>query len=114
MHHNKSPVLGSAKTNLCSPHDWYDHHKTWQSNLLHFRTSDGKEVDFVIQKTNGKLAGIEVKAANKINAGDFKGLKELQTQSSDDFICGIILYRGRSVIAFGDKLWAVPVSALWT
>ena len=49
-------------------------------NLLHFRTSDNKEVDFVLQKPAGTLYGIEVKAKDSLNADDFKGLKELQAQ----------------------------------
>ena len=84
-----------------------------QISLLHFRTSDHKEVDFVLQKVDGTLAGIEVKAADRVNADDFKGLKELQAQVTKDFVCGIVLYRGRSIIPFGDRLWAVPVNTLW-
>lgn len=49
-----------------------------QADLLHFRTSDNKEVDFVLQKPDGALAGIEVKARDNVNPEDFKGLKELQ------------------------------------
>ena len=40
-------------------------------------------------------------------------LRLLQQQTGQDFVCGIILYRGRKLIPFGDQLWAVPVAALW-
>lgn len=85
----------------------------YSTNLLHFRTSDNKEVDFVLQKPAGNLCGIEVKAKDSVSADDFKGLKELQAQTGKDFACGVVLYRGRNTIAFADKLWAVPLSALW-
>ncbi|MCH2216866.1 MAG: ATP-binding protein [Flavobacteriales bacterium] len=82
-------------------------------SLYHFRTSDQKEVDFVLEKTDGTLYGIEVKTSEYVNASDFKGLKELKKAVGDDFVNGIVLYRGKDVVPFGDNLWAVPVDNLW-
>ncbi len=48
-----------------------------------------------------------------VSLGDFKGLKVLQKAAGDDFVCGIVLYTGRAVVLFGEKLSAVPVGALW-
>lgn len=84
-----------------------------RANLLHFRTSDGKEVDFVLERPNGNLAGIEVKTASRVSNKDFKGLKVLQESAGNDFVCGIVLYTGSDVVPFGDKLYAVPLSVLW-
>lgn len=83
------------------------------SELHHFRTSDGKEVDFILERADGSLAAIEVKARDAVAASDFKGLKELQKQIKDDFICGIVLYRGTQLIPFGERMWAVPVEMMW-
>jgi predicted AAA+ superfamily ATPase len=82
-------------------------------DLFHFRTSDNKEVDFVLERPNGQLAGIEVKQSDSVGKSDFKGLIELQDMTKDDFACGIVLYRGRDVVPFGENLWAVPMSNLW-
>lgn len=82
-------------------------------DLFHFRTSDNKEVDFVLEKPNGQLAAVEVKKSDSVSKSDFKGLEELQRITGDDFICGIILYRGRDVVPFGQNLWAVPMNNLW-
>ncbi len=84
-----------------------------QGQLYHFRTSDGHEVDIVFEQANGKLAGIEIKSRDKVAPSDFKGLKELQKQAGDDFVCGIVLYRGRNIIPVGEQCWAVPVDLLW-
>jgi len=84
-----------------------------RATLFHFRTSDGKEVDFLLEQPNGHLAGIEVKAADRVQSSDFKGLLELQQQTGDDFRCGVVLYQGTETVAFGEKLWAVPLSSLW-
>ena len=82
-------------------------------DLFHFRTSDNKEVDFVVEKPNGQLVAIEVKQRDSVSKSDFKGLEELQNITSDDFVCGVVLYRGKDVVPFGQNLWAIPISNLW-
>lgn len=82
-------------------------------DIFHFRTSDNKEVDFVLEKPSGQLAAIEVKKRDHVNASDFKGLKVLQELTGDDFVCGIVLYRGKDVVPFGKNLWATPFNVLW-
>ncbi|MDR2820168.1 MAG: ATP-binding protein [Desulfovibrio sp.] len=81
--------------------------------LRHFRTGDNKEVDFVLEKPNGQLAGVEVKIGDRVKASDFNGLECLQALAKDDFVCGAVLYRGRDVVPFGKNLWAVPIANLW-
>jgi uncharacterized protein len=84
------------------------------AELYHFRTSDGKEVDFVLERPDGKLAAIEVKGRDAVTESDFKGLEGLRSQIEDDFICGIVLYRGNKIIPFGECMWAVPVDKMWS
>ena len=84
------------------------------AQIYHFRTSDNKEVDIVLEQPNGKLAGIEIKSRDQVTASNFKGLRELYKQTGNDFVCGIVLYRGNKLVPFGDKLWAVPVDLLWS
>lgn len=84
-----------------------------RADLYHFRTSDGKEVDFIVEYPSGGLSGIEIKARDAVSAADFHGLNELHTQTGDDFICGIVLYQGRKTVSFGNRLWAVPIDAMW-
>ena len=83
------------------------------AELHHFRTSDGKEVDFAIERRDGKIAGVEAKARDSVHDDDFRGLKELRRQVGSDFVCGIVLYSGQHTVAFEDQMWAVPVSAMW-
>lgn len=84
-----------------------------KASLLHFRTSDGREVDFVLEEANGGLAGVEVKTSSRVDSNDFKGLKTLQEITDKDFKCGVVLYSGTELVPFGEKLYAVPISALW-
>ena len=89
---------------------------TWsqaQPAIYYYRTAGNREVDFVLQRRNGHLVGIEVKAAVKLNSSDFKGLSDLAETTGKRFRAGVVLYRGSTIVPFGDKLWAVPVSALF-
>jgi hypothetical protein len=85
-----------------------------RANLLHFRTSDGKEVDFVLERSDGGIAAIEVKTADHVTTDSFSGMSTLKDITKDDFICGVVLYNGLQVVPFGDKLFAVPISCLWS
>lgn len=83
------------------------------ANLLYFRTRDGKEVDFVIEKPNGKLIGIEVKNAEKIGDSDLAGMKLLQEAAGKDFVHGYVLCNTPRPLPFGDKITLLPFSVLW-
>ena len=39
--------------------------------------------------------------------------KHLADRLGDDFIAGLVLYTGDQTYSFGDKMRAMPVSALW-
>jgi predicted AAA+ superfamily ATPase len=82
--------------------------------LMHFRTHKQHEVDFVIEEANGSVVGIEVKMAASVSAGDFSGLRALQTAAGEKFYRGIVLYSGERTLPFGPGLWAVPITALWS
>ena len=84
-----------------------------QAGLHHFRTGEGREVDFVIEFSDQKLVGIEVKAADSVSLHDCTGLLELQQLAGKDFVRGCILYRGKQILKVSDKIWALPISTLW-
>ncbi len=79
----------------------------------HFRTRDGQEADIVIEDRRGRVVGIEVKASATVKADDFKGLKLLQEAAGANFVRGVVLYDHHQTVPFGERLLAVPVSALW-
>ncbi|MBX2905198.1 MAG: ATP-binding protein [Taibaiella sp.] len=84
-----------------------------RAELLHFRTSDGKEVDFILEKPDGTVFAIEVKRSESVNIHDFKGIQLFASLSPREFIGGVILYSGKEVVPFGNNLWAVPFHVLW-
>lgn len=81
---------------------------------FHFRTRGGRsEVDIVLERRGGQLVGIEVKTSATPAKEDFRGLEELRESRGDDFVAGVVLHPGERTVAFGERLWAMPVSALW-
>jgi predicted AAA+ superfamily ATPase len=88
---------------------WSDYRPT----LYHWHTANRDEVDLLLEKRDGSLVGIEVKASGTVGAGDFKGLRALESMTADRFVRGVVLYTGERVVPFGEKLFAIPISALW-
>lgn len=80
---------------------------------FHFRDAKKNEVDLVLERRDGSIVGIEVKASATVSASDFKGLRKLAEATGPRFVFGAVLYDGEEVIPFGKTLAAVPVSCLW-
>lgn len=90
---------------------------TWAERdyALHtYRDKDQVEVDFVIEDIAGQVVGVEVKAAASVSAGDLTGLKKLFTLAGEKFVAGIVLYDGNDTLPIGKRLWAAPISTLWS
>lgn len=90
---------------------------TWaeeQVDLYHFRTRDKVEVDAVLENRRGQVVGIEVKASSTVRGDDFRGLRHLAGLLGGDFLLGVVLYTGGQTLPFGDRMRAVPISALWS
>jgi len=79
----------------------------------HFRDRDMREVDIVLERNDGMIAGVEVKASATVKASDFGGLRALAEATGDRFAFGVVLYDSAEVVPFGDRLAAVPLSSLW-
>ncbi len=89
----------------------------WQEDpprLFHFRDRDGREVDVVLERRDGSVAGVEVKAAASVSVSDFRALAHLREALGSRFKAGVVLYTGEHTLPFGDRLAAVPLSGLWT
>lgn len=79
----------------------------------HFRDQQMHEVDIVLERDDGLIAGIEVKASATVKPSDFAGLRTLAAACGDRFACGVVLYDSTDLVPFGDSLAAAPMSALW-
>lgn len=79
----------------------------------HFRDQQMHEVDIVLERDDGMIVGIEVKASATVKSGDFAGLRTLAGECKDRFAYGVVLYDSTDFVPFGDKLAAAPWSSLW-
>ena len=79
----------------------------------HYRDKDGAEVDIVLERGAGQVAGVEVKASATVTSADFRGLRKLKDAAGKRFAGGVVLYDGETSAGFGDGLYAVPIRALW-
>jgi len=79
----------------------------------HWRTHDGDEVDLVLERDDGAVAGVEVKAGERVAAIDFRGLRKLRESLGDRFLGGVVLHLGRRSYTQDDRLHALPVDRLW-
>jgi predicted AAA+ superfamily ATPase len=89
---------------------------TWADEpvtLSHYRTKDGVEVDGVLEHADGRVVGVEVKAATTVKQEDFRHLIHLRERSGDRFVAGIVVHLGPTTASFGGALVALPVSAVW-
>jgi hypothetical protein len=83
--------------------------------LFHYRDREKREIDFLIEREDNALLGIEIKAGSAIKKKDFNHMRWFRKnlKKSQPFI-GIILYTGEFPASFGDNLWAVPFGLLWS
>ena len=90
--------------------------RTWadvRAELFHFRDHDRREIDVILEAADGRIAAVEVKAARDVDEGDFRWLRYLRDRSGDSFTNGVLLHIGERPLSFGDRLTALPISALW-
>jgi len=80
----------------------------------HFRDHGGHEVDIVLERDDGQIAGIEIKAAATVGPRDFTGLRLLADACGDRFAQGVVLYDGSECVPFGPDLTAAPLGCLWS
>ncbi len=82
--------------------------------LYHYRDREQREIDFIIERDDGAILGIEVKAAISASKKDFRHLAWFRDSIAKGrpFV-GVLLYAGEHTGQFGDGLWAVPIGGLW-
>lgn len=74
--------------------------------MYHYRTSDKKEIDFVIE-INDQLIAIEVKQSRSVKKDDFKHIIDLQNRYKKSCL-GVLFYNGETVMEFNKNLVAIP------
>jgi predicted AAA+ superfamily ATPase len=82
-------------------------------SLHHFRSVAREEVDIVLERRDGSVVGVEVKASASVGNSDLSGLRALSEALGRKFVRGVVLHPGTRVVPFADNLFAIPFAALW-
>jgi len=82
--------------------------------LYHARTSEGLEVDLVIETPDGRVVGIEVKAGARFDPRDARHLRTLRDRLGSRFVGGLVLNTGPVAQRVEDRIAVAPVEVLWS
>ena len=93
-------------------------HAAWaeeEVSLWHFRDKRKREVDIVLERGDGRVIGVEVKASASVRGEDFRGLAALAEFAGDAFERGVLFYGGERALPFGfggRRFHALPLGML--
>jgi predicted AAA+ superfamily ATPase len=80
----------------------------------HYRDrSSGDEIDIALESRSGEIACIECKAVATVRPEDYRAMAKLRDARGGSFVAGVVLYTGADTKPLTEKIWAVPISALW-
>jgi hypothetical protein len=80
----------------------------------HYRDrSTGDEIDVVLESRAGDITCVECKAAATVRPADYRAMTKLRDARGAHFMAGVVIYTGAETRALAEKIWALPVSALW-
>jgi len=83
-------------------------------SVSHLRDKNGRrEVDLVVELGRGRVLGLEFKATASPTSADSTHLMWLRDQLGSRFVAGAVLHTGPAAFVLDDRIFAVPLCALW-
>jgi len=83
--------------------------------IAHLRSDGGRrEVDLILDLGGRRVVAIEVKAGASVARTDARHLVWLRDELGADLVSGIVLHTGRSAFALDERIYALPICALWS
>lgn len=92
---------------LCDLLAWRDS-AAQRPSLMHWRTTTGDEVDFVIEMPDGALVAIECKGGIHPGFGDSKGARAFLAEYGDRVRGALVLHGGTETYRITDRVLATP------
>ena len=109
---NKSPLKGEIlETFIFSELLKANSYAQNRVNLYFYRTTDKKEIDFILEYSN-KIIALEIKASKTVKKDDFKHIYNLKNEIQKDFDKGIVLYMGDTFLQIDENIFAIPIGFL--
>jgi hypothetical protein len=83
--------------------------------LHHLRLEAGRrEIDLVAEVGGTRVVALEFKASSAPTRDDAKHLVWLRDQLGKDFVAGAVIHAGPAVYRLSDRVYAVPLCAVWS
>jgi hypothetical protein len=79
----------------------------------HFRTEAGEEVDLVLERDDGQVIAVEIKAGSRISSEDFRGLRQLKERLGPRLEEALVLHTGEHAYKHDDWITVLPLDRLW-
>jgi predicted AAA+ superfamily ATPase len=81
----------------------------------HWRTRSGTEVDLILERADGGVVGVEVKAGTRVAGPELRSLAALADKVGDSWLGGVALYTGQRAYTYDParRVHVVPVDRLW-
>ena len=71
------------------------------------------EVDCIVELADGSVIAIEVKSSSSLKDDSWRNMDILRRKLGERFLAGVVLYSGRQAQAVGDRMYVLPLRALW-
>ena len=81
--------------------------------LFHYRDRDDRKIDLILERHDGDLVAIEVKASATVRPSDFRHSDFLAKAVGEQLRAAVVLYAGKTTVQFGPRKFAIPLAALW-
>ncbi|MXW42923.1 MAG: ATP-binding protein [Acidimicrobiia bacterium] len=82
--------------------------------LYHLRDAQGRhEIDVIAEFDGQQVVALEIKSSGAPTNNHARHLRWLRDRLGDRFVAGVVLHTGPQSYELGERISAVPVSALW-
>lgn len=86
--------------------------------MFHYRDHQKREIDLVLERRDGAVVAVEIKATGSPTAGHLRHVRwlrdKLDSAASGTFRAGVLLHTGPQSLTVGDRLHLRPISMLWS
>lgn len=86
-------------------------------SLHHYRDNAKREVDLILERSDGAVVSVEIKSSASPKADDLRHVAVLRDRLDKTepgaFRAGILLHTGSQGLPLGDRLHSAPIDTLW-
>ena len=83
------------------------------SEIGHWRRVNRDEVDLVVEFDDGRVLAFEIKAADRVQSRDLKGLASIRQLLGSRFVAGVVFTLGTRSYSVDESIHVMPVDRLW-